>query len=226
MLYKPAVVSDFSPKAAVKTVLYKVKNIVDNPNYFRPSGVTCFCGQQGSGKTYSAIVYVYRLMNAYPACVLVTNMELYGLFDKFKGRIFPYDGLHSLTNMSNGPNGIIYLIDELQLEFNSLESKNMPISLFTEICQQRKQRKHIVGTSQLYARLAKPFREQMDVVVACKCFFGVLQRNYVLDGWSLFQEENKLSGECLRRYWLVHRPEFYESFDTYAKMNRKRGETH
>ena len=56
---------------------------------------------------------------------------------------------------------MLYFIDELHLELNSLESKNIDIDVMVEISQQRKQRKHIVGTSQVYMRLAKPIREQI-----------------------------------------------------------------
>lgn len=200
-----------------------MKFLFENPNYFKPSGVLCFCGEQGAGKTYSAVVYVYDLLKAYPRLICCTNMQLYGLFDEFESRIVPYTGVESFTDVNNGSNGVIFLIDELHLEFNSLESKKMPLSLFTQISQQRKQRKHIVGTSQLYSRLAKPFREQMDSVVACKCFCGVVQFNHVMDGWTLRQDEGKLSGKCVKQYFLVHKPEFYESFDTYAVINRKKG---
>lgn len=198
--------------------------MIDNPNYFKPNGVLCFCGEQGSGKSYSAVCYVYNLMKEYPHAVCCTNMRLYGLFDVFSDRIVPYDGVESLTDVSNGPYGVIFLIDELHLEFNSLESKKMPLSLFTQISQQRKQRKHIVGTSQLYSRLAKPFREQMDGVVACKCYLGIIQYNHVMDGWSIRQDEGRMTGKCVKQYFLVHDPSFYESFDTYAVINRRKGD--
>ncbi|MFQ9701887.1 MAG: hypothetical protein ACLR0U_04940 [Enterocloster clostridioformis] len=46
------------------------------------------------------------------------------------------------------------MIDEIHLEFNSLESKNIDIEVMIEVSQQRKQRKHIIGTSQVYEWLA------------------------------------------------------------------------
>lgn len=95
--------------------------------------------------------------------------------DIIKGRFekvcIEYDGLDTLKNIENGEYGVIYLIDELHLELNSLESKNIDIDVMTEISQQRKQRKHIVGTSQVYMRLAKPLREQIFNVVLCRKFF-------------------------------------------------------
>lgn len=222
-MYKPALYSSFNPGDFVNSLSYKIHFMKDNPNYFSPSGVMCFCGEQGAGKTYSAVLYVYRLMLSFPKCICCTNMDLFGVFDQMRDRIVPYTGVESFTDVVNGIYGVIYLIDELHLEFNSLESRNMPLSLFTEISQQRKQRKHIVGTSQLYARLAKPFREQMSEVVACKCIFGLFQFNHVMDGWTLSQDEGKLHGVLKRRYFCFHKSALYDSFDTYAKINRKRG---
>lgn len=220
MIYKPALDKKFNLLTGIHTSVYKAKNYFKNPDYFTPNGCNVFCGEQGSGKTYSAVSYVYNLMQIYPKCICVTNMDLYGLFDPMRDRIHCYTGVHDLTRYTNDIYGVIFLIDELHLEFNSLESKNLPISLFTQISQQRKQRKTIVGTSQLYSRLAKPFREQMDHVVGCKCILGVFQYNVVLDGWTLSQNENRLSGKCVRKYWLCHDTNMYDSFDTYAVIKR------
>lgn len=84
--------------------------------------------------------------------------------------VVEYDGLNCLKTLENGYYGVIYLIDEIHLEFNSLESKNIDIEVMIEVSQQRKQRKHIIGTSQVYGRLAKPFREQIRNVVLCSNF--------------------------------------------------------
>lgn len=60
--------------------------------------------------------------------------------------------LTALKILKIGIDGVIYFIDEIHLEFNSLESKNVPIEIMVEISQQRKQRKHIVRNfSSLYA---------------------------------------------------------------------------
>lgn len=102
--------------------------------------------------------------------------------------VIDYDGIESLTSHNNGYAGVIYFIDEIHLEFNSLESKNVPIEVMIEVSQQRKQRKHIVGTSQVYMRMAKPFREQIKNVVICKNFFKVLQYNRLIDGDSSYEQ--------------------------------------
>ena len=79
-----------------------------------------------------------------------------------------------LVGVNNGKFGVVYIIDEIHTYFNALDSKNIPMFVFTEISQQRKQRKLIIGTSQLFMRAAKPLREQCDNVIVCSTFLGVL----------------------------------------------------
>lgn len=117
-----------------------------HPTYFAPDGLLMFCGAQGTGKTLSAVSYVRELSWMYPKCKICSNVEIEGLNPMCE--VIEYDGLHCLTNIENGYDGVVYLIDEIHLEFNSLESKNIPIEVMIEVSQQRKQRKHIVGTSQ------------------------------------------------------------------------------
>lgn len=135
-----------------------------------------------------------------------------------------YDGIDCIKDLSNGIEGVLYLIDEIHLEFNSLESKNIPIEVMVEVSQQRKQRKHIVGTSQVYMRLAKPLREQIDTVVICKNYLSCIQYNTVINGKTATEQNGKLNADILRKFLWFHRPSLYDSYDTYAKMKRYRKE--
>lgn len=135
-----------------------------------------------------------------------------------------YTGLDCLKYVNNGKMGVLFFIDEIHLELNSLESKNVPVEVMVEISQQRKQRKHIVGTSQRYIRMAKPLREQIRDIVACKCFFGVIQYNKFIDGDSTIETNGELKYDIRRRMLWFHSPEMYKSYDTYAKMRRYNNE--
>lgn len=193
-----------------------------HPEYFDPEGLMIFCGEQGSGKTLSAVQYVKKLCEAYPAAILCTNVAIMGLPPTTQ--VVEYDGLDCLKSLENGYAGVIYLIDEIHLEFNSLESKNIDIEVMIEVSQQRKQRKHIVGTTQVYGRLAKPFREQIRNVVLCDNFFKVFQFNRLIDGSKSREENGKLITETCRSFFWVHSPALYDCYDTYAKMRRYRNE--
>lgn len=161
-------------------------------------------------------------MKRYPQAILCTNVEIYGLPENTN--IVEYDGIDSITRLENGYAGVIYLIDEIHLEFNSLESKNVPIEVMIEVSQQRKQRKHIVGTSQVYMRMAKPLREQMKNVVLCGSWFHRIQINKLIDAQKAYEKDGKLVCEGSRTFVWFHTPDLYKSYDTYKKMRRYRSE--
>ena len=113
-------------------------------------------------------------------------------------------------------------IDEIQLYFNSLASKNIDPEVMVQISQQRKQRKHIVATSQVFGRMAKPLREQFSSVILCKCYFGMLQKNSLLDRDSLDGEEStgtNISGKVVKKFWWFHNSNDYGAYDTYKVID-------
>lgn len=211
-----------NPLNAFKVVKHNIDFKRMNPDYFDPEGLLIFCGEQGSGKTLSAVQYVKKLCEAYPKAKLCTNVEMLGLPEETE--IIEYDGIRHFTELENGQLGVIYFIDEIHLEFNSLESKNVPIEVMVEVSQQRKQRKHIVGTTQVYGRLAKPFREQIRNVVLCSNYLKFLQINRLIDGSKSTEVDGKLVTETTKTYAWFHHPSLYNSYDTYAKMKRYRKE--
>ena len=203
----------------VDTIKYKRDFRKQHPDFFDPSGILVFCGPQGAGKTLSSVQYVRKLAEKYPKMILVTNVEIKGL----PIAVYPYTGIADFSKYSNGFEGVVYLIDEIHIEFNSLESKNIDPSVMTEIAQQRKQRKHIVGTSQVFGRIAKPFREQFKYVVLCRCLWGVLQYNTLIDGErAMVDDDGHLEAETVKRYFWWHKPELYDSYNTYAKIIRSK----
>jgi Zonular occludens toxin (Zot). len=209
--------ASLSLKNLIDTLKYKSKFKKENPHYFDPDGLLVFCGFQGSGKTLSAVQYVKNLMEAYPRCILCTNTDIKGIDEN---RVCEYNGLDSLKTVKNDMYGVIFLIDEMHLEFNSLESKNTPIEVFVEISQQRKQRVHIVGTSQRYTRIAKSFREQINYIIDCNNYFNVLQNNKLILGESVIEKSGEVTAKVNKRIFFFHSPAMYESYNTYAKMKR------
>lgn len=201
-----------------KVMRFRYQHFRENPTEFKCTGIRIFCGSQGSGKTLSAVQYVKKVLEAYPACILVTNTEISGLPEYT--RVLEYDGINCLKNVNNGTEGVLYFIDEIHLELNSLESKNIDIDVMVELSQQRKQRKHIVGTSQVYMRMAKPLREQVKDIILCKNYFGLVQFNTHINGFESYEEGGKLVASVIGKYFWFHRPELYTCYDTYAKMRR------
>lgn len=142
------------------------------------------------------------------------------MFSDYEPVTVEYTGLDMLKYISNNEYGVIFFIDEIHLELNSLESKNIDIEVMVEISQQRKQRKHIVGTSQIFMRMAKPLREQIHDIVICRCLFGVLQFNKWIKGDTAVEKNGKLEADVKGHFFWWHRPEYYAQYDTYTKMRR------
>lgn len=221
MIYKQYLKGSLNPLNLFSVLAYKRNFKKEHPDYFWPDGLLTFCGSQGKGKTLSAVQYCRKILEDYPKCKFYTNVDIKDL--PYPDRVFEYTGLDCLKD-ENGEYGILYLIDEIHLEWNSLESKNITIEEMTEFAQQRKQRKHIVGTSQVFTRIAKPLREQMKYVVLCKNFASILQFNTLIDGDTVVEKDGEMSYNVLGHSLWFHTPALYQSYDTYAKMKRYKKE--
>lgn len=207
----------------IDSFLSSLKDDREHPDFMRVNGLMAFCGSQGSGKTLSGILYLESLMKYYPKMKVVSNVDLNPLYFDDK-RIIPYTGLECITDLDNGPYGIVYFLDEIQLEFNSLESKQMNMPIFEFVCQQRKARKHIIGTTQVFGRLAKPFREQFKYAICCRKILGSLFAQDVYIAENVASEDDIKTELVLKghKYYMAS-PEDFGKYDTYQQINRVRG---
>jgi hypothetical protein len=187
------------------------------PDFFPFYGTQVFCGLQGSGKTISMVKTLLDLKRRFPAVKVVTNLKLNVSFD-YELFSSSEELADLLTRCNNGQKGVIYAIDEIHTYFNSLDSKSIPMYVFTEISQQRKQRKLIIGTSQLFLRMAKPLREQCDTLIMCECFLGKFNRMTVFKGATLNEEFGKVYGDVIKIGWFMQTRKLRDSFDTFQKI--------
>jgi len=140
-------------------------------------------------------------------------------------RVFPFNNNDDFMIYKNQERGVIFLVDEIQLYLNSLESKNINMEVITQLSQQRKQRLHIICTSQVFGRMAKPLREQFSCVMLCKCLlWKSLQCNALIDRDSIEGESTgtELHGIVKKKFWWWHSPELYDSYDTYYVIERNK----
>lgn len=98
------------------------------------------------------------------------------------------------------------------------------MDVMTQISQQRKQRKHIIGTSQVFSRMAKPLREQFNVVVKCKNYFRCLQCNTALDfeNAELDKDSMNIEGKAMFKNWFFHSISMYNDYDTSYIIDRNK----
>lgn len=191
---------------------FVLDRITADPDGFGFYGIHIFAGEQGSGKTVAMVHRILQLREQYPACRVSSNFSL----DFQDNKIESWE---EILQNNNGSKGQLIVLDEAQNWFNSLESKDIPIELISEICQQRKQRKAIIGTTQVFTRIAKPLREQITLL------YKPLTILHCITIVRVYKVELKDDGTTdnlkLRRvYWFVHDDYLRECYDTYEKVER------
>lgn len=190
---------------------YVYDSITRNPDEFRDFGFHMICGKQGTGKTITLVYLLLRYQKMYPKLKVDTNM-----YYKYQDK--QINSWKDIVFTDNGIYGQISVIDEVQTWFSSNQSKDFPPEMLKEITQQRKQRKVIFGTSQVFTRVAKPIREQVYMVYEPVTLFGCLTfvRKYepVLDSKDGNITKSKLRGF----FFFVHNKKIREAFDTYHKI--------
>lgn len=215
-----------NPKHAIDVYKFNRAYRKAHPDEMQVSGLLTFCGPQGEGKTLSAVNYLKQLIEFYPKSILVTNTEIKGLPEDY--RVVMFKNLNELIKyfeiINNGEYGVIYFVDEIQVLFNALLKRGMNVEVLEVISQQRKQRKHIVGTAQVFMKIDKVFREQMKNVVICSKKLGCIQWNKLIDGQTLTEEGGKVKFDIKKRIFWFHQPKMYGSYDTYSIISAYREE--
>ena len=183
-----------------------------DPDSFDTYGVHVFAGEQGSGKSIAAAHFIKMIKERNPCCKIASNINL-----DFQDSV-----IHDWTDIlqtSNGSDGQVIFLDEIQNWFSSNESKNFPPEMLTEITQQRKQRKIVVGTSQVFTRISKPIREQITLLYKPMTIAGcfTIVRVYKV---SLNDDGTVKKMKMRRWYAFVHDAELRNCYDTYEKVER------
>ena len=182
-----------------------------DPNDFRENGLHLFCGEQGSGKTTAVVHLLMKLQAQYPKIVVRTNFN----YIHQSAEVCEW---RELVKNENGTFGQVEVIDEIQTWFSSMQSRDFPPEMLTEISQQRKQRKMLVGTAQVFGRVAKPIREQVSrvycpfTIAGCLTIVRITKPDYYDDEKCRFTRYNGL-------YFFVHSAEIRNAFDTYKKID-------
>lgn len=182
-----------------------------DPNQFESEGgLVLFAGCQGSGKTIALVEYLLRQQSIYPKLKVFSNFG-------YKYENASLDDWKQLTLNTNGIYGEIDAIDEIQNWFSSNASKNFPEEMLSIICQQRKVKRTIVATSQVFTRISKPLREQTAVLCLPLTVFGCL--TWVRMYRPLLDSEGNLKDKKLiKSYFFVHDQKIREAFDTYRTV--------
>lgn len=183
-----------------------------NPDALPYHGLYMICGSQGSGKTITAIYLMRMWQKMYPLIKIRSNISI-----SFQdGQITHWK---QLINVHNGEIGQVDFLDETQNWFSSNESKNFPPDMLQEITQERKKHKVIMGTSQVFTRLAKPLREQTTylcephTIAGCFTICPIFKPVLKDDGTLLKKKFYKI-------FCFVHDDDLRASYNTYERVER------
>lgn len=187
----------------------------DAVSSFPYGGLWLYCGLQGSGKTLLMMHHVKAIHEEYPEALIVSDISLFGI------PCLPYKGVDMLTDggLNNGSKGIIFIFDEIQTLFSSLESSSMPLSLVSTWSQNRKNRRLILGTSQRFNRCAKPIREQTTWLYHCSSRFWAFHFYRVYDG-QFFDESGKYTDKTPKLHWYVPQVNVMRCYNTLEVVRR------
>lgn len=219
----PKNISEYKPISIFKRLFIQFPNqfwldrFNRKPGEFMEYGLHLVCGEQGSGKTTSVVdLLLNRWKKQYPFLKIYTNLD----YKYENGKITHWKDLLSEQRL-NGIYGVVNVIDEIQSWFSSLQSKDFPPEMLGEISQQRKQRKCIVGTAQVFGRVAKPIREQTSFVYLPFTIAGCL--TVVRVSKPIYYDETTFTfKKYIRTYFFVHTPKLRNAFDTYKRIENYR----
>lgn len=181
-----------------------------DPNTFKEYGMHLLCGEQGSGKTTLMAYLIRKYKTIYPRLKVRSN---------FSCTMQDYDltSWEELTLDTNGIYGEVDCIDEIQNWFSSNQSKNFPPDMLTIITQQRKVRRCILATSQIFTRVAKPIRENTYLMYYPFTAFGCI--TFVRVYKPVLDEQGNLKERKLKKFFFfVHDEELRNMFDSYKTI--------
>lgn len=187
------------------------------PNQF-PTGSRVYKGFQGSGKTLSMVKYALDIHKKFPKCIIFSNVIIHGIDKEHYRFITDEKMLKYALSIKRGADGVLVLLDEAHLYFN--KKGGISLDVLTCISQQRKDRRRLVFSSQIWEELDISLRKQVKEIVSCSCLFGKFQINTISDGESLTYD--KLQGcytaKKIRTEIFKHNNELYSAYDTYQKI--------
>lgn len=189
-----------------------ISDIFDRePGFFPYQGCVVFTGRQGAGKTIALVQFMRDMQNTYPSCKCITNLA-------YKYEDAELDDWRPLITYKNGIYGVVAAIDEMQNWFASNQSRDFPPEMLQVITQNRKNRRIILGTSQVFVRLAKPLREQVTEVRECHTFFGCI--TLVVRKEPFLKADGDVDHYANRGFYIfVHDQDLRDSYDTYKVID-------
>lgn len=180
------------------------------PDFFHPQGIHMFCGEQGCGKTIACVEMMLRYQKMYPKSKMITNFGVTTEDDELTK-------WQQLLDYTNEKKGVIVGIDEIQNWFMSGKNQ-LPEGMLEVATQNRKNRRVICCTAQVFTRVNKGLREQVTNVYEphtyLGCFTVVVKKKYKFDSAG-----NVIESKIKGMYCFTHTEEIRNAYDTYKVIH-------
>lgn len=179
-----------------------------------PYGSRVYKAFIGGGKTLSMTHDIFKLKEKYPKMITFANYNIYGLKDFYL--INSPQMMDYALSFNNGEYGVIVAIDEAHLFW--LKKDGIPVEVLSAISYQRKDRKKILMTTQVWDELPVSTRKQVMEVVNCIRVFN-MQINVIYNGSKLRYDKKESAYIAPKLYTSIfkHNDELYKSFNTTQK---------
>lgn len=179
-----------------------------------PTGSAVYFGFQGQGKTLAMTAYAFRIKEEFPDCVIFSNYNLYGIDYNY---CFSDEDVKNALSFQNGSKGVLVLLDEAHLYFG--KKTGIGLETLTAISQQRKDKRRIVFTSQIWEELDISLRKQVKEIHHCHKFMNLIIQN-VCDGETLSYDKMKSEyvAKHIRYEIFKMNDEYFNRYNTYQKI--------
>lgn len=213
-----AVRSTYKNPGLLKTILYlwpkqvAYDYVTQDPSDFSEFGIHCVIGEQGSGKSMTVCYLLKKWKAMYPEVKIYTNM---GYRDEDASLSY----WQELITRTNGKKGVVNVVDDLKAWWSNKDSKDLPAEVLGEICQQRKQKKALVSTIQVFSEAPKAFRSQTHYLYVPRTILGSLTIVLKTKAKWYDSEKDKFKKYC-GFFIFAHTKELREAYDTFKKIEK------
>lgn len=187
-------------------------------------GVYCYCGKQGTGKTYSVVEYLHD--NKDHIEVFCNISGIHGIdYTYFTG----FDGLIKLKHMIDDgtlkydqKKQLVFVYDEIFTELQKQSKLNKEVLDF--LCQMRKRKIIFLTTAQEWAEIPLTFRRFCRYEIDCKMynllFFGILLKNFKdAENMKWSDEEQEHIAPLISNTITKTRKKIANSYDTFLRIS-------
>lgn len=187
-------------------------------------GVYCYCGKQGTGKTYSVVEYLLdNRKNIEVFCNIkgIKNIN-YTHFTGFDELIKIKKQLDNDTLNYDHSKQLVFVYDEIFTELQKKSQINKEVMDF--LCQMRKRKIIFLTTAQEWAEIPLTFRRFCRYEIDCHMYnfgvFGILLKNFKdAENMKWSDEEQEHVAPLISNTITKTRKYISESYDTFLRIS-------